>query len=419
MPQPSLVMFPVSKRLHILVKTHRSPMLDAVLVLSLVAMHMDLCHSMGADKISKEYVAGVGQMLQDAGLLKYLPGIISAATRRAELQLQDTEWLEFSFSPDHPMYTATDWDLADPSSMPNLHMVQVSKLLFGLPLLWPAMPYQDSVLPALESVTLRFFLQAMRYTSTMLDMFPEGMQNPPGGLMLLARNTSWAAANMIDWEGQECSCDTLCTSSSARSARQQFLLQSPHSLQATCMLMLVASHATLLQLPDAPDSQAQDDQQHPRPAWQYACRNQDSLPKSHADMLRLLGCSSKAMLWAAALLHTHLGAWGADTVRRVSRAFEGMTAAAQEQLYPGIAPEGPENKAGARQQQQQTKPASTELQELCILAPAVLWHWASLRPCTADEPYGDYMKAVSTACVLGGCQPDSHRCSAAPASSRQ
>jgi len=39
---------------------------------------------------------------------------------------------------------------------------------------------------------------------------------------------------------------------------------------------------------------------NPAAAWQFACRQDQLLPASHSQLLELLGCSSRAVLWAAA-----------------------------------------------------------------------------------------------------------------------
>lgn len=101
--------------------------------------------------------------------------------------------------------------------------------------------------------------------------------------------------------------------------RQQ-LLRSPYFQPALSSSVLVAVYGTLISK-DAEiwqahaaaaacsgdgggagrqqQSQEQQDAQWKQAAWDMACARHDALPACHNELLRLAGCSSKALLWAA------------------------------------------------------------------------------------------------------------------------
>lgn len=265
----------------------------------------------------------------------------------------------------------------------------------------------------LAPAVLQFFLQAMQSVSQSIDSLPAGTQEPPDLLRLTVQNICKAAADAVTWGAEGCYCCDTNRKGYAQQRKQ--LMQSAHCLQATCLLMLITTYSTLPPLQDVNSSSRLSDMpaglwrsclctKTPLPVpegWPYAVRHHGALPMPHTEMLRLLGCSSKVCMWAAAILmppdkehlllcagrlHVELAKGVVDRDARLSSIFQGP-AAQQPQPH-------------TRQQQRQG--VLTTADALHTLVPCVMLHWVAKYPVgTPDLLYCGIVTFVWSGAISG------------------
>jgi len=406
-------------------------------------------------------VALMGQQFQQSGFLDLLPQLLQdtadqlqAATAAAETASPNNTGSGVSsstISPTQPgnseqgaaaplpRLTQQDWPVR-----PDLLLLKgAGCLLFTystLSFCWPRGKFALELVPACAPAVLQLASISFQRVSQLLE------RHQMDTFSIAAVYDVWLIADeavrlalmpYADQAGVEDSGSTLLDGS-GMPQHLSALFSSPHTGQ--CMVVMLASAvytALLLQLPRLPDLSASNSssrssssssgssggggssigsggtKRHPArklgalqctdasQAWQFACEQHHLLPPTHQELLRHVGCSSRAVLSAAAHVaaqwplrlppaaHPPAGVRGVyrlDILIRMYKCYTTHYRHVREQQR--------------KQQQQQQHHSSQEQQQqqlLLCLVPGVLLYWAALQPPTVPPFFSiDVQSATSS-----------------------
>jgi hypothetical protein len=254
------------------------------------------------------------QQLQQSDLLQHLAAAMSHTTHRIwELQSQAGSDVLAAQLADSAYDHKLVWGPSS-SSLQQLHMhagelcacaINLERQLAAVKERGHSGRWHKLLLPV-AAPAMELLVLTIQHVSTCLELLPARVILPPKPLW----RALWCACYATKHHMARCSAECSCCAG----LRQQ-MLQSPYHLPATCIALLVAIYATLIHndaqawwdAAASSSSSQQQGQQGPKlqarwekAAWELACSRHDALPASHYLLLQLAGCSSKALLWAAA-----------------------------------------------------------------------------------------------------------------------
>jgi len=304
-----------------------------------------------------DLATSVAKQLQQGKLVESLPTISEAAAADLSVLPAPTELAEQLLDPRYEVSGSSDCQplLLSSSSLQaaQRHAAQLLDVLTSFKHLWAIRQYADVIAPLRHTAAMEVAPALIRSISYCLEHFPPTLLQPPGFLNALlecACLIAWSAAE--EWQAQ------------AGRDRTPYspLLWSRHCLPCLAISIMVMSYATLLQ---EEQPAARGDDARIRDAWQLANSQQDVLPVSHDELLALLGCSSKTVIFAAALLHLE----AKQRITAMTMTVHMFCTALTETPKPN-----PERQQDPEPLPQQTRYA------IAFLLPTMLLHWAAQYP---------------------------------------
>jgi hypothetical protein len=292
----------------------------------------------------------IGQQLQQAGFLQIIPDLLTAAAQQLEA-LQDSPETAAEAVAD-PLYSFARWHQSAAGQLCTLHYYvgELFLLLTMMRFCWPEEQLVEQICPALVCPLSHLVMRILQHASMCLDQLPPSMQEPPAQITAMMEKACDAARWCLlpgalrllqDEQLPQIRPQQQQQQQQQRQQQQQpllllrqQLLRSPYPSQASCLLLVVHAYSVLLQYEQAGEgatgqsstdgssssssSTSREDpsrQQTPSPhashteplhehyrgSWQLASSSCDRVPPAHHQLLHALSCSSKVVLWAAAL----------------------------------------------------------------------------------------------------------------------
>jgi len=334
--------------------------MSRLLVAALNALYQGAVRDGALTVVAKpsDLATSVAKQLQQGKLVESLPTISEAAAADLSVLPAPTEIAEQLLDPGYELSGSSDCQplLLDSSSLQaaQRHAAQLLDVLNSFKHLWTVRQYADIIAPLRHISAMEVASALIRSISYCLEHLQPTLLQPPRFLNdLLERAFLIAGTAAEEWHahaaGRDCPPYSL-------------LLWSRYCLPCLAISIMVMSYATLLQ---EEQQAAHADDARIRDAWQLANSQQDVLPVSHDELLALLGCSSKTVIFAAALLRL-------DAKQRLAA----MTMTVQ--MFCKALMETPKPNPD-RQPNPEALPQQT-CYAIGFLLPTVLLHWATQYP---------------------------------------
>jgi hypothetical protein len=271
------------------------------------------------------------QQLQQSSLLQHLAALMAATAQQIwELQGQASAQALAADLADFAYKHKQDW-LPSNSKLQRLHLLagQLCSAAGNLREIAVSRCSWHVLVLAVAVSAVELSVLTMQHVSTCLELLPAHVSGPPQSLWRALSVASACVNDCMELCSSECSC---CA------GMRQELQDLPYFLPAFCSALLVASYGSLISKEanswwhtagaqaaaaaaaggggcgacsrGSSSRSSQEEQQQAswrQAAWSVACSARDALPLSHRELLRLVGCSSKALLWASTDSYSHAG----------------------------------------------------------------------------------------------------------------
>jgi len=384
-----------------------------------------------------------GQQLEQAGFLQALPHMLEATAQQLDTdceqqRLRPAGTTDTAGSARHNTGQSCGPDSS--TGLSSLHVCPLALLLLArhAAKLWPAEVHDSRIVPLLYPPVLRLANSTVRHLSACLEQLPADSKGPPSGAAVLL-GVTFASADVA--------CLRLYQDSTSSGCTCQPRVLAPDFLPCLCLLLTLASFATLLaeehNMAQASTSRAgtssssrgrsRQQQQQLQSAdypWQLANSQQSCLPLAHDELLRQLGVGSRTALWAAATLACAGEVEGRDVTPKLLVSALYYDAAVKSPVHAGasdVRATGPEQQHHQEEQQQEQpgqehgqehgqqhsmsdllkeRQRVEELRQCCcpatqalhFLTASVLLHWAAHYP-PSSEHYS-YVCYFAVTCCL-------------------
>lgn len=392
----------------------------------------------------------IGRQLERAGVLTLLPTLLAAAADQLAATQQGAVYIAEGLA--DPLYGGVRWEQSAAGRLTTLHghVADLLQLLLLLEPCWPSDEFERRILPTLTVGISQLLLRLLQHVSLCLQQLRPGCE-PPAPLTqlllkvdLVADRCFIPAAYKLLWlDG-----DAPRTQQQRQQKQrlQQLAVESPYPVQAASLLLVLHAYSALLLYKQGAQDTAADSnssiagsssdssrREEPRSAahnapepldeaysdsWQLASSSCDLLPPAHHKLLHALSCSSKAMLWAAAVMRSTEQGTSSSTEQADSMRYVWML----NRVYCGLIDmRGPLVQAQAKdplqelcgalsnptswRQEVQTQRKlrwSESEQVVHLLLPSVLLLWAAMTP-TGPSTSDDQSGLLDACCVAGIC----------------